>query len=93
MRKWPCICFGLLLLAASLTGCSDRDSAAASGSTASFEQQTSEPLQSAEENPEPSEAASVPERAEGRRNAGGICRNPNCFHDKRYQSGRADGRL
>ena len=65
MRKWPCICFGLLLLAASLTGCSDRDSAAASGSTASFEQQTSEPLQSAEDNPEPSEAASVPERAEG----------------------------
>lgn len=65
MRKWPCICFGLLLLAASLTGCSGRGSAAASGGTASSEQQTSEPLQSAEDNPEPSEAASVPERAEG----------------------------
>lgn len=92
MRKWPCICFGLLLLAASLTGCSDRDSAAASGTVSVG---TADIRTAAECGGKSGTVGSsfCSGESRGRRNAGGICRNPNCFHDKRYQSGRADGRL
>lgn len=61
MKKWTYMCFGVLLFAVSLTGCS--------GSTSGSGQQASDSRQSTEENPEPSEEAAVPESEAGEENA------------------------